>query len=247
MNIIVEKVECLRIGTKSNIIVCQRTETTKKLSSLSEKLKNDVQFKEDEKQLQPNTVYAVFRRGMWHRGVLKYQSGDTSCVQLVDHDGTFNFAEVVVRKISDTTLCSHDFCQIKFFVYGIGLYEHDAEFVSIFDQILKGKEVLAIFGLIEQKRNRALECFVGDFLYEVNGQLRSFREVLIRSRITYPSRVRQPLNQMIFQKRAEVMSGRPTLNTHSSSGQQKVTGIEVIEERFELHELIGEGSVRFCF
>lgn len=252
MNIIqVENVKPLRIGTKSNIIVCQRIETAQKLSSLSEQLRNDVKDKKNEEWLLPNTIYAVFRRGMWNRGIMKYQMGDITCVQLVDSDGTFNFSEVIVRKITDTTLCNYDFCQIKFFVYGIGIYDHDEEFVSIFEQLLKGKEILAIFGLIERKPHRVHECFAGDFLFKVNGQLKSFREVLIRERITYPSHVQERLNQMIFQRRAEIISGHRTLNTFrrstANSEQQQVDAIEVIGERFKICELIREGSVSIFF
>lgn len=45
---------------------------------------------------------------------------------------------------------------------------------------------------------------MGDLFYEVNGKRMSFREMLIRTHISYPSRSRTPINRQIFIQRAKL-------------------------------------------
>lgn len=67
-------------------------------------------------------------------------------------------------------------------------------------QLIKGSNTKVIFSLLEQKENKNNECFVGDFFYEFNHKLNSFREVLIRQKIGYPYNVRSTQNRGLFVK-----------------------------------------------
>lgn len=155
---------------------------------------------------------------------MKFRRPDGIAVlHLLDSDGVFNFdpSKMMARKIRDQVLRQKRFGDIKIFIYGIGPYKHDdEEFLLIFNQILLKQKTVAIYSLIDQKQNNIHECFAGDFLYSFNGKYFSFRETLIKEKLSYPSRIEENLNQSIFRLRALFLGvnnrSRTLIPAHSS-------------------------------
>ncbi|XP_031639137.1 cyclin-dependent kinase 5 homolog [Contarinia nasturtii] len=157
-----------------------------------------------------------------------------------------------VRKIQNDALKNQEL-GLLLFIYAVGVYDFDSEFTLIFEEMLKNKNVTAVFNLLEAKPNKIHECYIGDFLCEFRGKFLSFREILISQKITYPSRVQENLNQKIFQSRAEILAGRNEVNSIlTAHNKSKVTEPNVPNEpyepiyilggRFHILEIVGEGS-----
>lgn len=252
--IFVGKIVPLAFAEKSNVIICNRLEFNGKeqLTELSKKLENDVKNAKNEHTPEPNTIYAFqINEGLWTRAVVKFIRKDDKVpvIQRLDEPGTIDFNPrfMRVRKISDRQLQNQMSGRFKLFIYAVGPYEHDYEYQLIFDGLLKNKEVMGIFTLLEQKQNRVHECFVGDLLYEINGKLMSFREVLIRERISYPALVQDPLNMRLLQTRANILTeynGQPAM-TLQTLGKPKdtVSPTDMIDNRYTIESVYGEGTV----
>lgn len=174
----------------------------------SESLLVDIENERDVIDFKQNEIYAIYAHDVWSRAYLKFyrKSDGIPVFQLVDRAGFVDLStKVRVRKIKNKNLL-HNFGEIKLMIYGVGVFDsNDPEFISIFKQLFENKVSIAIFGLIEEKENFVHECYAGDLLYAFDGQYKSFREVLIRERITYPSRVRECLNQNLYRTRAEFL------------------------------------------
>lgn len=199
-------------------------------------------------------------RDKWYRAYLKFfrKNDGVPVFQLVDKPGLVDFSYGMrVRKIKNEQLLVN-FGEMKLIVYGIGAFDNeDPEFISIFDQLFKNKESKAIFGLIEEKDYFAHQCFAGDLLYKYEGMYRSLREVIIREKISYPSRIREDLNQSIFREFArffETINNQKSIFTITKAPEavsfaedvahiaDKDEPIEVIQDRINLYEILGEGS-----
>lgn len=243
---LVESVIPLRFGKSNNIIVCRRPEIFNQLHILSEKLQNDVSCLVDERQLQPNIVYAVYhsKRKQWLRAMIKFirSNDNVPVLELIDDAGLME--KIRVRKIEDPSLRDLKCGEVKMVIYGIGPYVADKEFDMFFNALIKDEKVTAIMTLLEAKSNRVHESYVGDLLYEFRSQHHSFREALIRERISYPSRVKDDINCRILKKRAEWMGIQ---NKGNTLVRKEVTSnepiIEVVCDRFPLYEILGEGPV----
>lgn len=110
------------------------------------------------------------------------KNNGTPVFQLADESGLvdFNKNKVRVRKVKNNNI-GGVFGEIKLMVYGVGAFDtSDPEFILIFNQLFQNQECTSIFGLIEEKRNFAHECYAGDLLHHFNDQIISFREVVIR-------------------------------------------------------------------
>lgn len=180
-------------------------------------------------------------------------------LQLLDKDGLVNFEnkKMRVRKMTNISLLGLEHTQKKVRIYAVGSYQVDHEFELMFSQILQGKTVIAIMTLFEHKDNLMLECDIGDFLFkDHNGNLSSFRELLIRLKVTYPSRVREQINQRILMSRARYMSLNNVGSTFIKSEVSNLAGgfnvqaeliaeepIEILDDRFHIYEVLGEGGV----
>lgn len=184
--LIVKEVTPIRFG-KNNIIVCQRTKTAENLSILREKIKTDVRNSPNEEMLQLNVIYGIRNLGKWSRATVKYFSGTTAVLQLLDENGAPDFdpSKMIARKIQGRDLIVEPFGEFKLIIYGIGPYVHDQEFCMIFDGLIKRQKVTCVFSLVEKKLNKIHECYAGDLLYAFRSKLYSFREALIREKISY--------------------------------------------------------------
>lgn len=152
---------------------------------------------------------------------------------------------MISRGITEEDVLNIPFGEMKCVVYGIGAYEFDDEFILIFNDLLKEKETVAVFGLIEEKRCKVHQAFACDFLFWFNGKYNSFREVLIQEHISYPSRVKEPLNREIFMKKTEFLT---TNNVRSTSlHTNDIAPKYVLDSRFNIYNLIGEGGVTHFF
>lgn len=260
--IYVKTVQVLRANPQNNIIICRRAVSDEVMRTFYRDLANNVANSPNEVNVVQNTVYAIKMDKGWHRAMLKFvrRSDGVPVLQLLDKKSTIDFLDnVIVRKVSDPKLYGRVRIEFKLFVYGIGTYIHDDDFYSIFDQHIKGKKITCIYTLLEEKENKINECFVGDLLYEEGGRMRSFRELLIRKKITYPSRSKNDINRRLFQIRTNVLAGR---NIHgyttrmTQREQQKPIENAFFEHvpiqyevpidtirRLENIEIVGEGAV----
>lgn len=269
-----EKITPKRLG-QHNIIVCER-ETDPMLSvKLSEAVKNVA----NEQNLQKNEIYAIklCNHQEWSRGTVKFiRSRDKIPVlQFLDKPGLHDFdpSKMCVRKISDPSIKALKSAEIKLMVYGVGHYNFDREFSLIFEGLIKNVPTLAVYNLIEAKDNIVHQCFAGDFLFELNGKLKSFREVLIREKITYPCHADLIFNQQLFLRAVDLISSSMMVSsaaalwvkrsttlrtsgtlaaTHGSDTLIDAQTFDVpkndsLLDRYYLYELIGEGSVSFMY
>lgn len=237
----------IRLVEKGNIIICRRKQDL----GLTTKIKASIASKQDEKELHLNRIYALKIIGKeWMRAVVKFVKKDGGKVlQLIDESGVFDYDEkrMKLREITDKNILNIPFAEMKCIVYGIGPYVFDDEFILIFNELLKEKEIVAIFGLIEQKSSKVHEAFACDFLYLYNGRYNSFREVLIQQHISYPSRVKEAINRNIFMKKTEFLQLHnvcpKSLTLHASASSSADIPQFVLNNRFNIHNLIGEGGV----
>lgn len=252
MKIVVENIKPIRLGTKGQII-CQRNVDDEEIA---ESLSLDIQNETDVWNFETTKMYALRIERTCYRAYVKFfrKLDGKPVFQLVDDSRLVNFnkSEMSVRIIKNEKLCN--LRVIKLIMYGIGSYDNnDDEFKLIFAQLFQGKEAKAIYGLIEEKESYVHRCYAGDLLFEHEGKYKSFREVLIRERISYPSRIRENLNQRIFRIRARFLeanrkapSVRVTVNLEDFPGlffiEEEDEPIETIQGRFNIYEILGEGS-----
>lgn len=239
----------VRCSSNKNIITCIRENVFQQLDTLSEQLEQEVKESIDENKLQINEIYAVKQHDKpWRRAMVKFIRTDgVPVLQLLDVKGLLNFnsSNMNARKITKSSLRDLEFGEMKMFIHAIGPFETDAEYELIFNQILKDKVVKAIITLMEPKENRIHECFVGDLIYTFKGRHFSFRELLIKERISYPSRPKGLVNRLIFRKRSEWMAignGSTSLLSIKLDGKDG-DPIEIVAGRFNMYEILGEGSV----
>lgn len=151
-----------------------------------------------------------------------------------------------------------DVGQIKVFVHAIAKFKPTVFFKDIFTQILLKTPVTAVFSLVEEKNELVHESYAGDFIYEVNGKLLSFREILIREKVTSPRFVTGDFNKMLFEKRAAILAPNNILTKGTISDYQPSISddrstiscdvIDLIDERFEIHKhVLGEGTVYILY
>lgn len=236
----------------TNIIMCKHDISDAKLEKFSQDLEKDVARSQNEMELDCKTVYALETKNGWRRAVVKFVRKDgVRVIQAIDwREKPINFCPQIhnVRKIQSDGLRNRTPAYFKLMIYGLGTYMFDDEYYSIFDQLIMNQPVTGIFTLLEPKPNIVNECYIGDLLYIVKGQSCSFRELLIRLNISYPSRVRTNVNQRILFARTNFLSrGQVTLTAPSSnaSSLQNEFGVpvSVIGGRVNIYEVLGEGSV----
>lgn len=254
--VFVERVIPMEYAPKENIIVCQRPEV---LNDLKSKLAVDVLNVADEQALEQNVVYAMkkFKHKYWTRAMVKFfrRSDNIPVLQKLDTNGTINFDPTTmhVRKVKDLGLINQQWGHFKMFIYAVYSYDHDSDFDLIFKEFLQGKEVIGVFDLMEPKPNKVHQCFVGDFLYEIQNDLLSFREYLIDKKITYPARVDGDLNQQILAARAKVFADRkglkslmPSIWLSDGRNLNEMNEPAEVIGRYRVLKIVGEGSVCFC-
>lgn len=236
----------IRLVQKGNIIVCHR----KPDLGLSQKLEQSVAAQRNVNDILADRIYGLKIIGKpWKRAMLKFVTADgRKVLQLVDESGVFDYDEqrMKLREVTDDDILKIPFGEMKCMVYGVGPYEFDDEFILIFNELLKQKETMAIFGLIEEKSSKVHDAYACDFLFLHKEKYNSFREVLIKEHITYPSLVREPLNRQIFMKRTEFLTMnnvRPRSLTLDVNSSRSAEVQFVLNERFNVYSLIGEGSV----
>lgn len=238
--------------TDDNIIICNRATVTNCLETISCEINDDVYFRSNAKDPSPNTLYGYFHNKKWHRATVKFSDENKKVIHLLDDNGIYNFHKgMVIREIKNQKLINIDAGQIKIFVHAIHKFKPKANFQHIFKEVLLNTPVTAVFSLVEEKSEMVHEIYAGDFLYQVNGKLLSFRELLIREKLSYPNLITGRFNKILFQKRAEVLSPNNILTITDENPEHDAAGIELIDligERFEVHnQLLGEGSVSSYF
>lgn len=246
-----------RLAQGENFIICKRLFDHQKLS---QQLYRHVRNKENVLNVVDREIYAICRVGKpWVRAMVKCRPKNKTIFTLLDKDGVFDYdpTEFSVRKLEDEQLREMPCGLFKVFIYGIGPYKFDEKFKSYFEQTVQNERTIAFYSLIGNAVDKAQEAFAGDLVYQVNGQYKSFRDILIRERISYPSRVREPVNQQIFVARAvflmqknnsaalktmltDVYLSGPISKNEASAYTDAGT---IVFERFRLVELIGEGTV----
>lgn len=206
--------------------------------------------------LQENTMYAVQKQGFWYRVMLKIYipSKNKGILHFLDCDGLRDVFKKGgkyedILRITDVELEELPFGQIKLMVHGISKYDQgDQETVHYFNELLQGKYVTGLYVPLDIQPNRIHQAYVGDFLYTVNGKLRSFREVLIKEHKAEPKRVRELINVLLIRKRAEIINPDHFLSLslitdvkESANSQQPDP---VLAERYQLHlnQIAGEGA-----
>lgn len=86
----------------------------------------------------------------------------------------------------------------------------------------------AVFSLVEEKNELVHESYAGDFIYEVNGKLLSFREILIREKMTFPKFVTGDFNKMLFEKRAAILAPNNIITKGTISDYQPTISCDVM-------------------
>lgn len=249
-SIIIEKITPLASIVTTNIIICRRNIADEELIQLSQDLEIDVQNSRNETEMQPNVIYAIQTELGWRRVVVKFTRAKdkVSVLQFIDfREKPIDFCtKMKVRKLASAHLCVKKPALFKIMIYGLGTYVFDDEYYMIFDQLFKDKQITGLFTLLEPKPNIVHECYVGDLFWKVGQKLLSMRELLIRERISYPSRVRTNINQRILLARTNFLSRvEVTLPSPIATSQpiKYDTSIAVIGERINIFEILGEGTV----
>lgn len=207
----IEEVIPVRLG-KNNIIICKKKSLDTQI--ISRQIALDISSENYVSEFAPNEIYGIYlnKTNLWYRGILKFVRNDhVPVLQLVDTHFVvdYNQNQMRAKKIQDKGLQDLTFGEFKMVIYGVATWDNDdEEYRMIFDELLKEKVVTGIFGLIEKKENRIHECFACDLLFMFNEQYKSFREVIIKERITYPSRVKEVLNQQLGMARAEFLMNK---------------------------------------
>lgn len=247
---------------ENNIIICQKHWDPRQMSK---RLERDVMNIQNEVEPTTGVIYAMklANSNIWSRAVVKLQRDDgLILIQSIDMRGVFDFKPgVLLRRIQSPELKRLKPAIFKLIIYGIAKYELGEEVMLIFNQTIKGNKTVAICRLIEQRDNITNQCYAGDILYNFNNKMRSFREVLIREKISYPVRISENINQEIFQMRTKFLLERnqneaASVSTirfvESSVAQNKdymvnqndaLAHVEPIDGKFLLNQIIGEGHV----
>lgn len=246
---------------KNNIIICQKHLDPRQMS---EQLEQDVMNIQNEFQPTAGVIYALKldSSNIWSRAVVKFQHDDgTIVIQSIDMRGIFDFKPgLLLRRIQSPALKSLKPSIFKLMIYGIYEYQADEEFTLIFDQTIKNRKTVIISRLMEQRENITKQCYVGDILFFFKNQYRSFREILIRERISSPALVSEKINQQIFQIRTQFLLNQngsiapaSTLRFVESVVTQnqddalvpidELSTDDLIDGKFWLNQIIGEGHV----
>lgn len=238
--------------TGGNIIICERVAISSKINAISNEISIDVHFEQNVSWPIANEIYGVYMNGKWYRGIVKFETSKT-IMHLLDRSGVLDVRQgMIIRKIQKEEIRRIPFGQIKLFIYGIAKFETNELFDHIFKQTLENVEVTSCFSLIEDKLNLVHQTFAGDLLYEANGKIHSFREILIREQLTIPKQVRSSLNQALFASRMSILT--PSIYTTFSTQTITATpaiasnsGFENVQMiRFEIYiDVLGEGTVIF--
>lgn len=249
--IFIETITPIASVVTTNIIICKHETTNEEEQELSRDLENDVKGSQNEAKLELNVVYAVETQTGWHRAVVKFirAKDQIAVLQFIDvREKPMNFCpEMKARKIASAQLRDKRPTYFKLMIYGLGTYIFDDEYYLIFNQLFLNQKIKGLFALLEPKANIVHECFVGDLFYKVGQNVLSFRELLIRENITYPSRVRTDINQSILVARTNFLTrGKITLtapNQNTNLQNEHDVPIVVIGGRVNIHEVLGEGTV----
>lgn len=253
----------------NNIIICQKRLNPRQMSR---RLERDVMNIKDEVKPSAGVIYALKLNNstIWSRAVVKFHRDDgVIVIQSIDMPGVFDFEPgILLRRIQSPELKDLKPSIFKLMIYGIAKYEPGDEFKMIFKQTIQNNEkTVVISRLMEQRTNITKQCYAGDILFYFNNQYRSFREVLVREKISYPARVQENINQLIFQKRTQFLLNKNEANSVSAStlcfvesavaqsqNQNDALGqndalppVEPINGKFMLNRIIGEGSVSSFF
>lgn len=257
-----ENIVPLRYG-QNGLIICKRARITDQTTNISEKLKNDVFRSPNETEIMPNVIYAMKKTGKpWQRAVLKFirRSDEVPVLQFLDINGVMDFKEgVIVRKIRDHSICQMETGIFKMFIYGLHSFTAERDFELMFDQLLKNRKISAVFTLLDVKDNLVHCCFVGDMFYEFKNKLMSFRELLIREKLSYPSREYTSINRKVFEAIVAFLqpkngftietiknaTERPsTIKTvNVPSNRDHILEFDQQLDEFGLCQIIGEGTV----
>lgn len=242
----------------NNIIICKKHVDVR---AMSQELQNDVNHIENELTPTTGTTYALklANSNLWSRAVVKFIRNDGVIVlQSIDMPGVFDFtANVSLRRIQSAKLKNLKPAVFKLMIYGIAKYEPDREFMLIFEQTIKKEKLIVISYLIEPNANITNQCYAGDVLFNFNNQYRSFREVLVREKISYPARIQDNINQLIFQRRTQFLLDQnkaisiaastlcfvESKVAQSQNQDGALSSNELIDGKFILNRIIGEGSV----
>lgn len=242
-----------RMGKTGNIIICHKV---KDLGLISEQLEAHVANAPDENDIEANVLYALNTGRGWNRASLKFVNRVTGVkvLHLLDQPGLYDFNErsMRARKITDAALLQEPI-EMKMMIYGVGPYVFDDEFELIFNQTIKNEKVTAVYALLEQKDLKVHEAYVADFLFKVGSRVTSFRDILIKEDLCYPSQVHTPLNQAIFRFRNYAINVlknidgiMPLIVTEQVVEDATAARDEIFtcsNSRFRLQQLIGEGGV----
>lgn len=255
----VEKVVPLQFA--GNITVCRRVNENILLAQMQKDLLDDVRDQTDETNLQENIVYAMRKKGKkhWKRVTVKFvrKCDNVVVLQNLDEKGVHDFdpENMQVRKVHSNQIRDQTTVLFKIMIYAVIAYKQKKEYELIFNEMLKGKEVTAVYDLIEKKSNAVHECYAGDFLCEFNGRLLSFREILIREKIAYPRHAETAINQNIFKARADILCHQNQKRTimfetdlqSVSVPNESFDSIDLISDRYRIRKIAGEGTVGISF
>lgn len=100
----------------------------------------------------------------------------------------------IIRAIRSDYIRDLDFGQFKLAIYGVTVFETDAEFNIILDSV-KDKRMKAVVVLIERKGNRAIECYAGDLSEQFRDKILSFRGTFIEQNVAVSSRASHKFNR----------------------------------------------------
>lgn len=231
---------------KKNVLILKRPSIQNKMNEISEKVEIDVQSK----QIVPltsgfksTTIYAIKFQHKWYRAVVKFIKPDRTAVfAFLDKQKVIDFRPgLTIVEIDDQSLLQIPPAEFKFMIYGVGVF-NDNEYQYVVENF-KNTQFTAIYALIEPKAAKNLECFVGDLLYDVNGQTKSFREIIIREGMSHPSGVTNEINKAIFEKRQIYLNPKYTTLSSVTRTVSHTKLPEVSLPRFEFGQLLAEGGV----
>lgn len=208
--IFVKQITPIESVPTTNLIICRWNVADERIAQLSVELESHVEGKENLRVLEANEMYAIQTSNGWQRCMVKFsrKSDNMPVLQMLDHRAQpidFDGDNTPTRKISNTRISKKVPVYFKMMIHGLGKYFFDDEYYLCFEQLFKKKMVTGVVTLIESKYNRIHECYVGDLFYEVDKKLLSFRELLIRENIAYPSRSRNQINQRLYFTRKRVL------------------------------------------
>lgn len=243
-----DEVKIVREGPK-NVLILRNLRIAQMRNEISYKIRSNAIEENkilDADNFDMSSIYGLKFKNRWSRVVLKFrrQTDNLPVFVFMDDSKLLDWTpKLTIHKLTDPFLLNLPAAEFKFVIYGIGSFgQDDDEYRSIFEQ-MKDITYTAVYGLVEEKSSKALECFAGDLLYEINKKTRSFREILIGAHITYPSKARgSELNRKIFRKRAQFLCPKVVFvdDVQPMSSQANA-------QEFTLDEILGEGSVSYFF